>query len=280
MADDLYSLELLSTVSKITQEILNHTGTSSLTSSLYTFLQLTRGFVGVNDKTLAEFVIALHEESKTLAEFKQKLKDVGADFPESFVENMDRLILNMHPKHKKKSNKSSKTKPGKEGPSEISEKDRKARMFPGLALPDQDWEPTQKFDGKDATAIEVDDLMSQLENVGNRRSRARPTAGDFMKDGLERSPKRRRPNSPSPPRYPERRRTPSPPRVRNGYDDAQRGRRDNASSRSRLDEKPVLYKIYNGKVSSIKDFGAFIQLEGIAGRVEGVFFNPPVFGFV
>ena len=280
MADDLYNLELLSTVSKITQEILNHTGTSSRTSSLYTFLRLTRGFVGVNDKTLAEFVIALHEDSKTLAEFKQKLKDVGADFPDSFVENMDRLILNMHPKHKKKSNKSSKTKPGREGPNEISEKDKKARMFPGLVLPDQEWEPANKFDAKDATAIEVDDLMSQLENVGNRRPRDRPTAGDFMEGGSGRSPKRRRPNSPSPPRYPERRRSPSPPRVRNGYDDARRGRRDHASSRSRLDEKPVLYKIYNGKVSSIKDFGAFIQLEGVAGRVEGVFPKSPAFGLV
>lgn len=184
---------------------------------------------------------------------------------------MDRLILNMHPKHKKKSNGSSKTNSSKEGTGEISEKDKKARMFPGLALPDQGWKPTTEFDGKDATVKEVDDLMSQLENVGNRRSRTRPTAGDFMEVSSERSPKRRRHNSPSPPpRYSDRRRSPSPPRARNAYDHADRGRKDSASSRSRPDEKPVLYKIYNGKVSSIKDFGAFIQLEGLTGRVEGV----------
>ena len=232
--------------------------------------------VGVNDKTLAEFVIALHDESKTLPEFKQKLGDVGADFPDSFVENMDRLILNMHPKHKKKLNELPKTKSGKERPGEISEKEKKARIFPGLTLPDQEWKPTNEFDGKDATALEVDDLMSQLENVGNRRARGRPTAGDFMEDSSERSPKRRRPNSPSPPRHSNRRRSPSPPRARNGNDDAQRGRKNNASSRSRLDERPVLYKIYNGKVSSIKDFGAFIQLEGVVGRAEGVFPKLPV----
>ena len=84
--DDLYNLEFLSLVSKITQEIDNH--------------------IGLNDKTLAEFVIELHDHSKTQVEFKQKLKDVGADFPESFIENMDRLILTLHPKHKKKSAKS------------------------------------------------------------------------------------------------------------------------------------------------------------------------------
>lgn len=98
MADDLYNLELLSTVSKITQEILNHTGTHMSIPHMH-IARTDICPVGVNDKTLAEFVIALHEESKTLPEFKQKLKDVGAEFPESFVENVDRLILNLHPKH-------------------------------------------------------------------------------------------------------------------------------------------------------------------------------------
>ena len=74
MADaDLYNLEFLSLVAKITQEIVNYTG--------------------INDKTLAEFVISLHDEAKSVQEFKQRLKDTGADFPDSFVENMDRLIL-------------------------------------------------------------------------------------------------------------------------------------------------------------------------------------------
>jgi ATP-dependent RNA helicase DHX8/PRP22 len=42
--DDLYNLEFLSLVAKITQEIDNHTG--------------------LNDKTLAEFVIDLHDKAK------------------------------------------------------------------------------------------------------------------------------------------------------------------------------------------------------------------------
>jgi len=41
-------------------------------------------------------------------------------------------------------------KSGKEEPGEVSEKDKKARIFLGLALPDQEWKPTNKFDGKDA----------------------------------------------------------------------------------------------------------------------------------
>ena len=227
-------------------------------------------WIGINDKTLAEFVIALHEQSKTLAEFKQKLQDVGADFPESFVENMDRLILMQHPKHKqrKTAKKSKSVKKDDSTDGVLSEKERKARMFPGLAVPDTEWKPTEEFDDgkKDATVKEAEDLMAQLESVAKKKDRVRPSAGDFLPE--ERSPKRRRPNSPSPPRRSGRYRSPSPPRGRNGFDDNYRGRRIE-NGRSRLDEKPVLYKIYDGKVSSLKDFGAFISLDGVAGRVEG-----------
>src|SRR6266481_5677298 len=51
---------------------------------------------------LAKFVIELHDQSKTLTDFKAKLKEVRTDFPESFVENIDRLILTLHLKHRKK----------------------------------------------------------------------------------------------------------------------------------------------------------------------------------
>ncbi|OBZ79639.1 Pre-mRNA-splicing factor ATP-dependent RNA helicase prp22 [Grifola frondosa] len=37
-----------------------------------------------------------------------------------------------------------------------------------------------------------------------------------------------------------------------------------------LDERPVLFKIYNGRIAGLKEFGAFVQLEGIAGRAEGM----------
>jgi ATP-dependent RNA helicase DHX8/PRP22 len=232
---DLYSLEFLSLVAKITQEIDNHTG--------------------LNDKTLAEFVIALHDQSKTLSEFKSKLKDVGADFPESFIDNMDRLILNMHPKHKKKFAPPSNGKQNKDlnGNIVLSEQDKKKRMFPGLALADQ--EPNIS---KDVLMKEVDDLMSQFEGA-SKKAKARPAETD-------RSPKRtRRDHSRS--QSPPRRRSASPPRGRDYGDrrDDRRGR-----GRARMDEKPVLYKIYNGKISGMKDFGAFVTIEGVAGRAEGM----------
>lgn len=228
---DIYNLEFLSLVAKITQELLNHTG--------------------LNDKTLAEFVIALHDESKTVAEFKQKLKDVGANFPDSFVENMDRLILNMHPKHKKKTAVTMEN--GGNGAVEVDELDKRKRMFPGLALKDQEWQPAV---AEDVLMKEVDDMMSQFEGAA-KKARVRPS-----ENGSERSPKRKRTSRSRSPR----RRSPSPPRARGYRDD--RGR-DRGRGRPQMDERPILFKIYNGRVSGLKEFGAFVQLEGVAGRVEG-----------
>ncbi|KAJ2932819.1 hypothetical protein H1R20_g4271, partial [Candolleomyces eurysporus] len=217
MADnDLFNLELLNLVAKITQEINN--------------------YIGFNDKTLAEFVISLHEQSNAdLPTFKQKLKDMEAGFPDSFVENVDRLILTMHPKHKKKARSSDNVDDG--APASLSDAERKKRMFPGLAI-----------QNKEQEAVSDDVFLKELGDIVTGRKR--PAATDLP------SPKRRRSRSPSP----RRRRSPSP----------KRGRRDDRRPHREIDEKPVLFKIYNGKVSGIKDFGAFVTLEGIAGRVEGM----------
>lgn len=232
MTDDLTQLEFLSLVAKITQEVLNHTG--------------------INDKTVAEFVIALHDDSKTLPDFKANLSNAGADFPDSFVETVDRLILTMHPKHKKRQQKGDDSNGQKEnGRAEggLDEQDKKRRLFPGLALADK---PAPSAAEKDAVMKEVDDMMAQLESA-SKKSRPRPSDD-------RPSPKRqRRDRSLSP-----RRRSPSP-RGRShdrGY------RRD--GRHAAVDERPVLYKIYTGRVSSVKDFGAFVTLDGVAGRTEGM----------
>ena len=219
MADaDIYSLELLSLVAKITQEIDNH--------------------IGIKNKDAAEFLINLHDGcNQSLVAFKSKVKEIGLEFPDSFLESVDRLILSMHPKYKKHHAKSKNGK-AKVVDTELSELDRKRRLFPGLAVKDKDVPPVSD----DVFLQELGDLVS------GRKTRPHPTD--------EPAPKRQR-RSVSP-----KRRSLSP----RGRDDRWGNR--NGGGRP-MDNKPILFKIYGGKVTGLKDFGAFVTLEGVAGRVEG-----------
>ena len=137
--NDLYDLELLSLIARITQEIYN--------------------YIAVNDKVLAEYVLSLHEQSSTLNDFKDKLN--GA-LPDSAIENIDRLILNLHPKHKKKSKELANILAGSnvDANGQI-ETDKQKRLFPGLSLPDQE-------SNKDVLMQEVDDMMAQFEGAAKK----------------------------------------------------------------------------------------------------------------
>lgn len=37
-----------------------------------------------------------------------------------------------------------------------------------------------------------------------------------------------------------------------------------------LDDSPILYKDYDGRVTGVKDFGAFVNLQGVKGKVDGL----------
>jgi ATP-dependent RNA helicase DHX8/PRP22 len=242
--DDIAKLELLSLTNTVTKELVNH--------------------IGIDDKTLAEFLISLHEESASLDDFRSKLKEADAELPESFIVNFDRLVLSMHPKYKKKRVVADGTKDGTAAAvDEDSEKERQRRLFPGLGLKDAEGKPTfaddADADGKPIAPgleREVDDLMSEFDRVAKKRR------GGGV--GGEESPKRARRASRSPPRG---RRT-SPDYETNGrrYDDDSRGRGRRPPA---LDERPILYKIYDGRVTGVKDFGAFVSLDGIAGKADG-----------
>lgn len=230
--DPLQELEFLSLVNSVTRDLVNFLGED------------------MADKTLAEFIISMHEESKAPGEFSAKLKEVGGDqFGDSLISNLDRLISNMHPKYKK--NKKSTTNGNANGL-------KSDTHISGLSLPDgQKWKSVEDLVAeeqrekklKNPMASQVDDLMSQLDSIGDKRkSAAASTSRTRDDDDRGRDSKRSR-----------RQVSVSPPRARNGQ----------GNGSPQLDDRPVLYKIYTGTVGSIRDFGAFVQLQGVAGRQEG-----------
>lgn len=264
--DDLRELELLSLVSKVTSEIQNH--------------------MGISDKTIAEFVIDQHGQCKDIKDFKAHLAEY--DFPGSLVDSIDRLILTMHPKFKSKKAK----RILEEDEVDPEEKARKMSLFKGLAIPDKDIAWEDNGNGEDvAKHAALDDTFALLEGLagpgkkgatnGSRKRSVSPV-GDKLDTGRS---KRHRKSSRSPsPKHDEYlfedefgRTRPWKSRDKD-VDRKSRRRRRSRSEEDRfrraptpeLDDAPVLYKIYDGRVTGVKDFGVFVNIHGVRGRVDGL----------
>lgn len=152
---ELEKLEYLSLVSKVCIELENH--------------------LGLNDKDLAEFVIALAEKNKTFDKFKNVLMENGAEFSDSLITNLLRLIQHMK-------SASSKT-PGVDisevkKAAHLSEIEKKRQLFPGLAIPDEPKEVKPVAEAKETKPFggthldEGDDLMAELEALAPKTSSA------------------------------------------------------------------------------------------------------------
>ncbi|XP_054285604.1 ATP-dependent RNA helicase DHX8-like [Macrosteles quadrilineatus] len=138
--DEVQKLEYLSLVSKVCTELENHHG--------------------LNDKDLAEFIINLAEKNDTFDSFKKVLFENGAEFSDSFISNLLRIIQHMRPKPAATT-----------GANEDTKTDKLAKQFPGLALPndgpffddDGGGGEKKKKKNKESEADVVDDAMAALE---------------------------------------------------------------------------------------------------------------------
>ncbi|KAJ0114712.1 tp-dependent rna helicase dhx8 [Diaporthe amygdali] len=263
----LESLEQLSLVSKISSELQNHLG------------------VPDNDKrkTLAEFMIAKRLECDTLDDFKKMLPNMGASsLPISLIESIDRLVCTMHPKMKAKKAQQ------EDGVRPTRSIQQKEQIFTGLSMPDKD----PVGNGID----EIDDTLALLEDLEGKaareRSKGKKRSRSPEDDGSHRRRKdRHRDTDP----YDDDR-----PRRSRHEDDYYRGRsrkydeETNGDSRRKhrrrarfdedededeqfrrpppqeLDDSPQLYKVYDGHVTGIKDFGAFVNIHGIKQKADGL----------
>ncbi|KAI9375740.1 P-loop containing nucleoside triphosphate hydrolase protein [Aspergillus egyptiacus] len=291
--DDLQSLEHLSLISRITNELQNH--------------------LGVNDKVLAEFVVDQHLKCASFNEFRSRMEEMGAEFPTSLLESVDRLVLTMHPKYKSRNQGGDKKAGNGDGDDDmdaLNALEKKARVFKGLAVPDreQKWDDLRP-DGngaeeEDAKDSAMDDTFAMLEGLAGKAKGEKSTA---PRSYGESDGKRKRSRSRSrdyddysrrrrKDRYRSRSRSRSPAYNklddevdefgrstgrynsrddRNGRSERRRGRRDDDDYFRRpppmeLDDQPVLYKIYDGRVTGVKDFGAFVNLAGVKGKVDGL----------
>lgn len=236
--DDFEELELLSLVSKVTSELQNH--------------------LGISEKTLAEFIIAQRLESNDRHDFQKKLAGMGgAKWPDSLFDSIDRLVRTMHPKMKK----SATANGGSEDHHRTLEE--KKSLFSGLAIPDK---PVPN-DGADA----LDDTFAQLEDLAPKpRARAPEREKERTSRKRTRSPedhgtqRRRRSRERD---YDDDRQSSKRKSRRHEYDDDGGFKRPPVPE---VDNEPILGKVYEGHVTGIKDFGAFVNLHGVRGKVDGM----------
>ena len=259
--DDLSQLELIGLTNKVASELQNH--------------------VGVGDKTLAEFFIAQRVASDSLQSFLQKMSEMAGDsFPPSVIESIDRLVCLLHP-----AMKADKANRQGEPDEQRTTVDNKTHIFSGLALPDK---PA-------LTRDPIDDALAAFEALEPRDTNGKLKA---RKRGRDHS------RSLSPGFTPERHLSEGASRLDNHrarrydrFDEEERDRpRGHKERRHRCagrdddllleksedgygferqppekkDQTAVLHKIYEGHVTGLKDFGAFVNLHGVEGKVDGL----------
>uniref|UniRef100_A0A8C7U4J3 DEAH-box helicase 8 n=1 Tax=Oncorhynchus mykiss TaxID=8022 RepID=A0A8C7U4J3_ONCMY len=222
--NELEQLEYLSLVSKVCTELDNH--------------------LGISDKDLAEFVISLAEKQPTFDGFKSLLLKNGAEFTDSLVGNLLRLIQTMRP-------------PPKASSSKGIDKDKLKELFPALCRPD-DPAPKAILDEDDVKI--ADAAMKELEMF------IKILIG-FKERDRERDRDRGKKRAS---RWNERSRTPSPHRDRDRDTKEGSDRWKDKHVDRPPPEEPTVGDIFNGKITSIMQFGCFVQLEGLRKRWEGL----------
>lgn len=247
--EDFKKLEHLSLVSKVCTELENH--------------------YNMNDSDLAEFLIDLAGKNDTFPTFKKALLENGAEFSDSFIENLLRLIKRMQPKDAEES-------VGIEPKNKI---DKLTHGLPFLALPNEQVKREEEEKHAQVKNEEVDDMMNFLESMAPSKS------NDDKKKSRRRSRSRSRERSSRRSRSRSRDRSSrkrsrsrdrgSSSRKRSRSRDRSNRKRSRSRDRSARQRKEFLQdpepgQVYDGKVQNITGFGCFVALEGFRRKVEGL----------
>ncbi|XP_073813772.1 ATP-dependent RNA helicase pea [Musca autumnalis] len=146
--DELQKLEHLSLVSKLCTELDNH--------------------LGINDKDLAEFIIDLESKNPTFDSFRKALVENGAEFPDSLITNLQRIIKLMKPSGGGNGGKSSSTGGGGADSSggKSSKTEQLAMMFPGLAMANDKF---SKVDAPESSASSSSESESDADEKKEKK---------------------------------------------------------------------------------------------------------------
>ncbi|KAG8446897.1 hypothetical protein GDO86_014375 [Hymenochirus boettgeri] len=240
--DELRKLEYLSLVSKVCTELDNH--------------------LGINDKDLAEFVIDIAEKANTFDTFKSALLKNGAEFTDSLVNNLLRLIQTMRPPSIPSTSKDTLIKPK-------SEKEKLKELFPALCRPNNPdirtmLDPEDVKVAKDA----LEELEALMQKEGKKKHSEKKRSRSRSKERERKHKYSSSSRDSRKSRHRNRSRSRSP--IKEHHSEKTSGRWKEKHVDKPPPEEPSVGDIYNGKVTSIMQFGCFVQLEGLRKRWEGL----------
>ena len=251
----------------------------------------------MSNHTNSEFIIDLVDRHPTFDKFKSALnrEGLGDQFEDSFISNLLRLIQRMRP-------------PAKVTETERNEdfiltsdlnqtsKEELRKKCPALGMPDEDRSatteklmreleqlyPKWKDEEETTTAPVISPVKTPLRGDRHRRSPSRSRSRDRNeRRRRSRSPDDRKRRRRSTSRDDDRKRRNRSPRDRDGRSGGRRRSRSRDRGRQERDreprkeykplsDKPTDGQIYDGRVANITGFGAFVQMMGLAQKVEGL----------
>mmetsp|Transcript_59581 Transcript_59581/g.172565 ORF Transcript_59581/g.172565 Transcript_59581/m.172565 type:complete len:1152 (+) Transcript_59581:228-3683(+) len=217
------ALRRLSLVSKVAIEIQNHWG--------------------IEDKTLAEFVIELGESANDIDEFERLLSENGAAAARPFCERLHDLIRKLGGKGGGVSSKAIEKVGGPPAIQKREPQSEKERAFPGLCVADRPDRAELQIEKPRENGELSEAARRLLENEKDEQERA--------KEAKEKA------------------------RQRGRRDDRSRSREREGKQTKQLKdhERPLpveLYRIYRAQVSRVMEYGAFLTIETTEGRKEGL----------
>lgn len=225
--DEIEKLQHIKLVSKVCTELHNH--------------------LNINDKDLAEYIIHLAVKHPKLEKFKGSLKKRGAEFTDSFSQNLLALIQRMKPPKKKSkaviNGADEEDMPSSSGAGVDKRRAKLKKLFPALARPDDSSfvkdlmrNPDDEEDvEKEEADNDVDDVMNQLEGfLKSTKELPSPQMSVSKSKRKKRKRSRSQSRSPSSKRKSDRgRRSPRSRRYREHSPDDSHRRRRRSRTRSR-----------------------------------------------
>jgi len=195
--------------------------------------------LNINDITVAEFLVDLASQHNSAESFYNALADQHALLPKPFLFKLYTTIQQMRNTPNPSTTKASPSNPPTSSPKQSQ---REEKRYSSSRSEREEERESNRDRGSRNREYEGDRRRDRDRDYDHRdRRRDRDRDDDYRERG-----------------------------ERRGYDRRDDRREYDRSSRPQLDDNPVLYKIYDGSITSIMDFGCFVRLDGVRGRAEGL----------